>query len=73
MGSIKAGGFEMKKKCIFTATSKQNLEKLINQFFYSENYYIDEQNQIRNKKTNFQTDWIVEVKDGRWRIFKLDN
>lgn len=63
----------MKKKCIFTATSKQNLEKLINMFFYSENYYIDEQNQIRNRKTKFDSGWIVENRGGRWRVYRLDN
>lgn len=66
--------FKTKRKCIFTAISKESLEKLVNDFFYSTNYYLDESDmKIKNKKNGFVKDsWIVEVKGGRYRIYKLE-
>ena len=60
-----------KRKCIFTAISKESLEKLVNDFFYSSNYYLDESDmKIKNKLTGLILDWEVEVKQNRWRVYK---
>lgn len=63
---------KIKRKCIFTAISKEKLEELVNQFFYSTGYYLDESDmKIKNKLTGKVMDsWEVEVKFGRYRIYK---
>lgn len=50
---------------ICSAGSKENLEALINKFYYSENYFINSQGEAENKKTGKKFG-KVEVKKGRY-------
>lgn len=57
------------KKLLASAVDKENLEKLINEFYCSENYIITEDNQIYNTKTKKTiTSVKVVVKKSRWRL-----
>ena len=63
----------MKKKQIrFSATSKKDLEKLVNRYFWSNGYYLDESDmKIKNKLTGKVLDYYsVEIKNGRYRVYR---
>lgn len=58
-----------KGRLIASAGSKEDLEKLINKYYYSENYIITENNEVYNKKLNKTfTDIRVILKKERWRL-----
>lgn len=54
-------------KVKFSAGSKQDLEKMINQYFYSENYFINDNLEIKNKKSEYKGDLKIRVKNERHR------
>lgn len=57
------------KKLICSAGTKEDLEKMINQYYYSSNYQIMEDNSVYNKKTDKTLDNVKVVqKCGRWRF-----
>ena len=50
-----------------TAGNKENLQGLINEYFYSSSYIIDDNNNIINSKNGKQLEnFKVETKKGRW-------
>ena len=55
-------------KLICSAGSKQDLENLINEYYFSSNWIIDENMNIINTKTKKKSDNIVVRKRGRWRF-----
>lgn len=60
------------KKLICSASTKEELEKMINAYYYSKNYIITDDMKIYNTKTEKYIDNIVCVSRGRWR-FEMNN
>jgi hypothetical protein len=60
----------MKTKCIISSPSKENLQKAINEFYYSKNYIITEDNRIYNDKLDqyLNSDYFIMVKNDRWQF-----
>lgn len=60
----------MTKTKICSSASREGLAKLINQYYYSTSYIVDEQNQAHNKNgpVNFGT---VTEKKGRFTYFTV--
>ena len=59
----------MKKKLIASAGDKENLEKLINEFYFSENCVITENNEVYNKKLDKILEGVkVVYSRKRWRF-----
>ena len=57
----------MKTRCICSTNSKEDLQKMINEYFYSQNYVITEDNQVYNTKNEkYLDDYIVQVRKSRW-------
>ena len=63
---------DMKKEkfeLLGSAGSKEDLEKLINKFYYSTNWIITEDNRVYNKlKEKFNDNVRVIIKKNRWRF-----
>ena len=59
-----------KTKCILSSTSKEGLQKMINDFYYSTNYIITEDNKVYNAKLGkFLSDYLsVVTKNNRWQL-----
>jgi hypothetical protein len=56
---------------ICSAGSKADLEQMINEYYYSTNYKITDNNEIYNMKKDIMLDnVIVEVKRNRWRFVR---
>lgn len=50
-----------------TAGSKENIQKIVNDYFYSKNYIVDDNNNIINTQTGKHLDnFKIEFKKGRW-------
>lgn len=50
-----------------TAGNKENLQDIINKYFYSDNYVIDDNNNIINLQNGKQLEnFKVDNKKGRW-------
>lgn len=63
----------MKTKCVLSTNSKEDLEKMINQYFYSENYIITEDNRVYNRKTEKYLDnFIIQEKKSRWSFRRIE-
>lgn len=63
----------MKTKSICSATSKEDLEKMINEYYYSENYVITEDCRVYNRKTEKYLDnFIVQEKKLRWSFRRIE-
>ena len=63
----------MKTKCVLSTTSKEDLEKMINEYFYSENYIITEDNRVYNRKTEkYLDDFIIPEKKSRWSFRRIE-
>lgn len=62
----------MKTIMRFTAGSKADLEKMINEYFYSENYVITDDNRVYNSKLDkYLVDYIIQEKKSRWSFRKI--
>ena len=59
-----------KTKCMLSSTSKDGLQKMINEFYYSSNYVITEDNKVYNTKVKeFLSDSLsVVTKNNRWQL-----
>lgn len=53
-----------------TAGNIKQLEKLINKFFYSENYYIDEKLEIKNKIKKYSGSLKVKKEKEKYILYK---
>ena len=61
----------MKNNLIATSRTKQGLEKLINKFFYSNNWVLNKDLTLFNNKLNKGTDFYkVEFKNNRYRFLE---
>jgi hypothetical protein len=57
---------------IASAENKENLEKLINQYYYSNNYVITDNNEIfNNKKQLVLSGFKIVVNHNRWRFERI--
>lgn len=60
-------------KCVFSAGSKEDLAAMINEYFYSKNYIITEDNRIYNTaKENYIDTLKVVFKRNRWRVERTE-
>lgn len=60
----------MDKKLIASSATKDGLQKLINEFYYSESYIITDDLKVYNKKQQkFHEDKIIEFKNNRYRFY----
>lgn len=56
----------MKTVMRFSTGSKADLEKMINDYFYSENYVITDDNRVYNSKLDkYLDDYIIQEKKSR--------
>lgn len=63
----------MKTKCVLSTNNKEDLEKMINQYFYSENYIITDDNRVYNRKTEkYLDDFIIQEKKSRWSFRRIE-
>ena len=61
----------MKTKTIMSTGTREDLVKMINEYYYSKNYIITEDNRIYNTKTEkFMDDLIVKFYRGRWKVIR---
>ena len=57
---------------IASAGTKEDLEKIINEYYFSTNYIITENNDVYNTKKEYTLDTVkVEVKKNRWRFVRV--
>ena len=60
-------------KCVFSAGSKEDLAAMINEYYYSKNYIITEDNRIYNTvKENYMDTLKVVFKRNRWRVERME-
>ena len=60
-------------KCVFSAGSKEDLTAMINEYYYSKNYIITEDNRIYNTvKGNYIDTLKVVYKRNRWRVERTE-
>ena len=60
-------------KCIFSAGSKEDLTAMINEYYYSKNYIITEDNRIYNTTKEKYMDVLkVVFKRNRWRVERVE-
>lgn len=60
----------MKTKVIISSDNKNDLEKMLNKYYYSENYYIDDNLEIKNNIKEYSDILKVRIKKGRYQIYK---
>ena len=67
------GERKSKTSCVCSAGSKEDLEQMINEHFYSTNYFINDDMMVENKKTGKIMDcWTVKVTtSGRWQVRRI--
>lgn len=58
-------------KLLLSAPTKERAEKLLNEFFYSTTYVIQEDNKITWKEGQFCEGLICNVNRGRFKIYKV--
>ena len=69
----------MKTKLLGTAPTKTDLELLVNEFFYSTNYKINDDNKLENEKlseeklNNINKRIIIKFSKNRWRFEMIIN
>ncbi len=57
---------------IASAASKEDLEIMINKYYFSPNYIITEKNKVYNTKKQCVLEGVkVEVKKHRWRFIRV--
>lgn len=61
------------RKCVFSAGSKEDLAAMINEYYYSKNYIITDDNRIYNTaKKNYIDTLTVVYKRNRWRVERTE-
>lgn len=62
------------KGLLASAASKKDLESLINEYFFSKEYYIDESLKIKNDKLGRTLDrYYIKVTKNRWRFYRIED
>jgi len=60
-----------KYSVICSSSTKEGLEKLINEFFYSTSWYLDEDNQLRNKDPSRPIPpLLIRIRRGRFQALR---
>lgn len=60
-------------KCLFSAGNKEDLTAMINEYYYSKNYIITEENMIFNTvKKSYMDNLRVVCKRNRWRVERVE-
>ena len=63
----------MNSNILATAASKEELEKKINKYYFSSNYFINDSNEVENRAKNKVLDTVKIVIDGhRWKFERVD-
>lgn len=62
----------MKTKVVISSNNIKDLEKMLNKYYYSENYYIDDNLQIKNNIKEYSGFLKVRIKNNRYQIYKED-
>lgn len=66
------GGYTIVSNLIASAGTKEDLEEMINKYYFSTNYIITEDNEVFNTKKDKALDSVkVENKKGRWRFIRI--
>lgn len=61
----------MNSKLICSTGNKEDLQKMINEYYFSSNYIIKENGEVYNTKKDKVLDGVrVENKKGRWRFIR---
>lgn len=60
----------MKTKVVMSADNKCDLEKMINKYYCSENYYLDDNLGINNHCIAYTGNFKVRIKKGRYQVYK---
>ena len=60
----------MKTRVIMSTNNKADLEKMLNKYYYSEDYYITDNLEIKNNIKTYNGFLKVRVKKGRYQIYK---
>lgn len=60
----------MKTKVVISANNKNELEKMLNEYYYSENYYIDDDLKIKNNIKEYSGILKVRIKKDKYQIYK---
>lgn len=60
----------MKTKVIMSTNNKADLEKMLNKYYCSENYFIDDNLKIKNNIKAYNGFLKVRIKKGRYQIYK---
>lgn len=60
----------MKTKVIMSASNKSDLERMLNKYYYSEDYYITDNLEIKNNIKAYNGFLKVRIKKGRYQIYK---
>ena len=55
-------------KCIMSAPNKQELEKMINDYYFSKDYFINDNLKIQHKVSGKILSPIIAVKNNRWQV-----
>lgn len=59
----------MKRKVLLSCGTKEDLQKMINEYYYSTNYIITDDNRAYNTKLDKYLDNIIEFKRNRWYFY----
>lgn len=59
-----------KTTCIMSAPSKEELEKMINNYYFSKEYFINDDYKIEHKITGKILNPVIVVKNNRWQVRK---
>lgn len=60
----------MKTKVIMSTNNKSDLEKMLNKYYYSENYYITDNLEIKNNIKAYNGFLKVRIKKDRYQIYE---
>ena len=60
----------MKTKVIMSANNKFDLERMLNKYYCSENYFIDDNLEIKNNIKSYNGFLKIRIKKGRYQIYK---
>ena len=60
----------MKTRVIMSTNNKADLEKMLNKYYYSEDYYITDNLEIKNNIKAYNGFLKVRIKKGRYQIYK---
>ena len=60
----------MKIKVVISSDNKNDLEKMLNKYYYSENYYINDNLEIKNNIKEYSGILKVRIKKDKYQVYK---